>query len=62
MGSLREALTRAQRNRSAVGHLNVADVVLIKAVFEAAHALKLYVVIGAFDKEREFPVTGKSRR
>jgi fructose-bisphosphate aldolase class II len=41
-------------NRLAIGHFNVADLVLLKAVFAAAQELKVPVVIGVSEGEREF--------
>jgi fructose-bisphosphate aldolase, class II len=41
-------------NRVAIGHFNVADLVLLKAVFAAAQELKVPVIIGVSEGEREF--------
>ncbi len=38
----------------AVGHFNVADLVLLKAVFASARELNVPVLVGASDGEREF--------
>ena len=38
----------------AVGHFNVADLVLLKAVFPAAQELQVPVIVGASEGEREF--------
>jgi fructose-bisphosphate aldolase, class II len=54
MDSLREILQRAQENAVAVGHFNVADLVLLKGVFTAAQDLNLPVLVGASEGEREF--------
>jgi fructose-bisphosphate aldolase class II len=54
MPSLREALTRAEEQGIAVGHFNVADLVLLKAVFAAARDLNVPVLVGASEGEREF--------
>jgi fructose/tagatose bisphosphate aldolase len=40
MITLRQVLERAQTISTAVGHFNVADLVLLKAVFGAARLLK----------------------
>ena len=54
MDSLREILQHAQENAVAVGHFNVADLVLLKAVFTAAQDLKVPVLVGASEGERAF--------
>src|SRR5499425_1089311 len=54
MDSLRHILEQAQKNGVAVGHFNVADLVLLKAVFAAAQELKVPVLVGASEGEREF--------
>ncbi len=54
MQNLRNALEQSQKNRVAIGHFNVADLVLLKAVVAAAQELKVPVVVGASEGEREF--------
>jgi fructose-bisphosphate aldolase, class II len=54
MITLRQALERAQIRSTAVGHFNVADLVLLKAVFGAARTLKTPILIGVSEGEREF--------
>lgn len=54
MQSLRHILERAAKNGTAIGHFNVSDLVLLKAVFAAAHELNVPVVIGASKGERDF--------
>jgi fructose-bisphosphate aldolase, class II len=54
MLTLRAALEQAQKNKTAVGHFNVSDLTLLKAVFGAARDLKLAVVVGVSEGEREF--------
>jgi fructose-bisphosphate aldolase, class II len=54
MNALKNALTELQREGAAMGHFNVADVVLVKAVFAAATESELPVLIGASEGEREF--------
>jgi fructose-bisphosphate aldolase, class II len=54
MQTLRDTLKQAQENRVAIGHFNVADLVLLKAVLRAAHELKVPVIIGVSEGEREF--------
>ena len=38
----------------AVGHFNIADLVLLKAVFASAQELKVPVLVGVSEGEREF--------
>src|SRR5215468_3181878 len=52
--ALRDVLERLQAESGALGHFNVADHVLLKAVFAAAVEAKLPVLIGASEGEREF--------
>ncbi len=54
MQGLREILAQAQKNGIAVGHFNIADTVLLKAVFASAHALRVPVMVGASEGERDF--------
>src|SRR5215470_10079705 len=54
MHDLRDVLERAQRNGVAIGHFNIADLVLLKAVFASAQELKVPVMVGASEGEREF--------
>jgi fructose-bisphosphate aldolase class II len=54
MHLLREVLVRAQTDGTAVAHFNVCDLVLLKAVFNAARELKAPVIVGASGGERAF--------
>src|SRR5262249_230496 len=54
MESLRDLLEQAEKNGVAIGHFNVADLVLLKAVFASARELKVPVLIGVSEGEREF--------
>ena len=54
METLREVLTKAQREGIAIGHFNVSELVAMKAIVSAAHDLKLPVMIGVSEGEREF--------
>jgi hypothetical protein len=47
MQALRDTLEQAQEHRVAIGHINVADLVLLKAVLGAAHELRVLVIIPA---------------
>jgi len=51
---IRSLLERAQKDGVALGHFNVSDLVLLKAVFSAAHELRVPVIAGASEGEREF--------
>jgi ketose-bisphosphate aldolase len=54
MDSLRNVLTRLQQQGVALGHFNVADLVLLKAVLAAAVEVKVPVMVGASEGERNF--------
>ncbi len=54
MKSLRGLLQEAQEGGRAIGHFNISDLVLLKAVFEAARGLNLPVLVGLSEGEREF--------
>jgi fructose-bisphosphate aldolase class II len=52
--TLRDVLTRLEKEGAALGHFNVADQVLLKAVIAAAAETNLPVFVGASEGEREF--------
>jgi fructose-bisphosphate aldolase class II len=52
--TLRDVLTPLETESAALGHFNVADHVLLKAVITAASETKLPVFVGASEGEREF--------
>jgi fructose-bisphosphate aldolase class II len=52
--TLRGVLTRLAREGAALGHFNVADLVLLKAVIAAATETGMPVLVGASEGEREF--------
>jgi fructose/tagatose bisphosphate aldolase len=52
--TLCDVLTSFEKQRAALGHFNVADLVLLKAVVAAAAETNLPVLIGASEGEREF--------
>src|SRR5882724_8472341 len=56
MRALRDVLEQTQKDGVAVGHFNIADLVLLKAVFASAQELKVPVLVGASEGEREFMV------
>src|SRR5579862_1034311 len=54
MYALRTVLTRLEGEGSALGHFNVSDLVLLKAVLAAAGQIRVPVLVGASEGEREF--------
>jgi fructose-bisphosphate aldolase class II len=59
MYQLRNILERAQSEGVAVGHFNVSDLVLLKAVSASAQELNVPVIVGASEGEREFLGVGQ---
>jgi ketose-bisphosphate aldolase len=54
MHSLRDLLKVSQETGVAIGHFNISDLVLLKAVFAAARQLNVPVLVGLSEGEREF--------
>ena len=54
MHSLRDVLREAQESGAAIGHFNISDLALLKAVFAAARELNVPVLVGLSEGEREF--------
>ena len=54
MQSLRQALTEADKRNVAIGHFNTSDLTALRAVVDAARELKLPVLVGVSEGEREF--------
>jgi len=54
MQKLKDVLQNAQQNHAAIGHFNVSDLALLKAVFTAAQELGVPVIVGASEGERAF--------
>jgi len=54
MDSLRNLLQQAQTKGVAIGHFNISDLVLLKAVFTSAQDLHVPVLVGLSEGEREF--------
>src|ERR1700737_4618528 len=54
MPSLRPLLQEAQEKGVAIGHFNISDLVLLKAVFAAAQEVNVPVLVGLSEGEREF--------
>jgi ketose-bisphosphate aldolase len=54
MHLLQDFLREAQQTGKAIGHFNISDLVLLKAVFGAARELSVPVLVGLSEGEREF--------
>ncbi len=54
MRCLQDFLQETQQSGVAIGHFNVSDLVLLKAVFAAARELNVPVLVGLSEGEREF--------
>jgi fructose-bisphosphate aldolase class II len=54
MQVLRDILEQAHKNGVAIGHFNIADLVLLKAVFASAQELNVPLLVGVSEGEREF--------
>ena len=54
MDNLRNLLEEARSNGRAIGHFNISDWILLKAVFASAQELKVPVIVGASEGERAF--------
>ena len=61
MDKLRNVLEKAQNNGTALGHFNISDWILLKAVFESAQELRVPVIVGASEGERAFLGVRQSR-
>jgi fructose-bisphosphate aldolase class II len=51
---LRDVLDETQKTGKAIGHFNISDLVLLKAVFDSARELSVPVLVGASSGERKF--------
>jgi fructose-bisphosphate aldolase, class II len=54
MHSLKDLLQKTQKTGAAIGHFNVSDLTLLKAVFAAARELSVPVLVGLSEGERQF--------
>ena len=54
MNSLRDVLTQSEKDGVALGHFNVANFVMLKAVLGATAETHVPVLVGASEGEREF--------
>lgn len=54
MNDLRQVIRDVQEKNIAIGHFNFSDLTGLRAIFEAARSLKLPVIVGTSEGEREF--------
>jgi len=54
MNTLRDVLTQSEKDGVALGHFNVANAAMLKAVLNATAELRVPVLVGASEGEREF--------
>ena len=54
MQTLREVLEQSQQRGVAIGHFNISDLILLKAVVAAAREIDVPVIVGASQGERDF--------
>lgn len=54
MKSLREVIKNAEKRGVAIGHFNVSELGALKAIAEVARELKLPIIVGTSEGEREF--------
>src|SRR5215472_1548797 len=54
MNTLRSVLLGLERKGIALGHFNVADLILLKAILAAAAEIRVPVLVGASEGERHF--------
>ena len=54
METLRKILEQADTSGVALGHFNISDLVTLKAVFESARDVKVAVIVGVSEGERQF--------
>lgn len=54
MKKLIEIIKEAEAKKNAIGHFNVSDLAGLKAIFEVARLMKVPVIIGVSEGERDF--------
>lgn len=54
MQTLKKIIKQAEKNGVAIGHFNISDSVVLRAIFEAGQELKLPVIIGTSEGEADF--------
>lgn len=52
--SLRECISDVEKDKKAIGHFNISNVEMLWGIFHAAKELKLPVIIGVSEGERQF--------
>lgn len=52
--SLKKAISEAENSGKAIGHFNFAELTVLKAAFNVAAKLKLPVIVGTSESERDF--------
>lgn len=52
--TLRECITQANQDKKAIGHFNISNVEMLWGIFHAAENLKVPVIIGVSEGERQF--------
>lgn len=60
METLKKALERAMEEKKAVGHFNIADMVALDGIVEAARKLSVPVIVGLSEGERAFVGTRRA--
>lgn len=54
MFNLREIIKNAETKKIAIGHFNISDIVALKSIFRASSELRLPVIVGVSEGERNF--------
>ena len=54
MTKLIDIIKEAEEKKAAIGHFNISDTEMLKGIFSAAQKLKLPVIIGTSEGERDF--------
>ena len=54
MQTLRQAISQAEKNKTAIGHFNISNIEMLWGIFRAAKSLNLPVIIGISEGERSF--------
>jgi fructose-bisphosphate aldolase, class II len=49
-----DIIKQAEANKTAIGHFNISDTEMLKGIFNSAQKLKLPVIIGTSEGERDF--------
>lgn len=54
MKNLRQLIEELEQRKIGIGHFNASELMMIKAIFEAAYEVNLPVIVGFSEGEREF--------